>query len=224
MKKLAVIIACLLALMVGNTSAQELDVIKNISVAHGTGVYDDNSRCDIVTINEEGDFVIAWHSNESSNNQIYVRIFDKFGNPATEEIGASESNPGNGDGPSVASCGNGVFVVVWVDPRPEDETDGVFGQFFDELGTPIGVNQRFDEYDPTPPIRIVRPRIAWRPDLNQDGHHWGICTFVKVRDGGTGDDDDLWGFFYYLQNGAYDLAQGQKWDMDHLDDPSELTI
>ncbi len=90
----------------------------------------------VVAAAPSGEFAVAWISDgqDGSGLGIYVRKFDAYGNPTSDELLVNSDVIGNQTAPAIAMDGNGGIVVVWEGPG-----DGVdlFMQRFDRNGVAV---------------------------------------------------------------------------------------
>lgn len=96
---------------------------RNVSVSMGAG----------------GEFVAAWQSEQDgSSRSVVAQRFDSAGNALGGEIQVNTYTSSSQANPSVAMDANGNFSVVWASFRQDGDGRGVFGQQFDNTGTPVG--------------------------------------------------------------------------------------
>jgi hypothetical protein len=108
-------------------AAQAIEFQVNIHTA-------DSQRYPRVAMEDDGDFVIAWHSNEQdgSNYGVFARSFDSAGAPVGVEFQVpaftsyAQSLP-------VPAAGSAAFVVVWGSMGQDGDLTGIFAQRFAEL-------------------------------------------------------------------------------------------
>src|SRR5262249_23127865 len=88
-----------------------------------------------VAMQANGNFVITWTSfgEDGSLNGIYAQQFKREGNAVGGEVAVNTTLTGNQWYPSVATDGDGGFVVVWSGEGPGD-VDGVFAQRYQIQG------------------------------------------------------------------------------------------
>jgi len=92
-----------------------------------------------VAVSEAGQFVVTWQSvGEDGNGYgIFARAFKSNGAPDGSEVQVNQYTTGHQVGPSIASVGDGSFVVVWQSPSQDGDFFGVFGRRLTEAGNPI---------------------------------------------------------------------------------------
>jgi hypothetical protein len=83
-----------------------------------------NSTRPSVAMDSDGDFVIAWQANGSSDGYgIYAQRFDKAGLPTGPQIPVNSESPAGAHLPHVAMDASGNFFVTWLSPKsPANET------------------------------------------------------------------------------------------------------
>jgi hypothetical protein len=130
-----------------------------------------------VAVDADGDFVVVWSSLPSyhgfGRSGVFGQRYDSDGAPlGTEFSVTSQFGPA-----SVASDGDGNFVVVWSDSSADDD---VFGQRYDRTGTPLGLTFRVNTTTAAdqklPSVSSDASGnflVAWQSDL-QDGSSSGI--------------------------------------------------
>jgi hypothetical protein len=83
-----------------------------------------------------GEFVITWQgSGPGDSNGIFAQRFDSLGEPQGE-FPVNTTTDQNQQRPSVDMNDTGNFVIAWEGTGPGD-TDGIYAQRFNSLGTPI---------------------------------------------------------------------------------------
>jgi Ca2+-binding RTX toxin-like protein len=95
-----------------------------------------------VSMNGEGDFVVAWCSYEQDGSSAgaYARVYSSAGVPQTGEFRANTYTTGNQLEPHVAVDADGDFVVAWSSPD-----GGKYGVYAQRFGEPA--SQSFAELD-----------------------------------------------------------------------------
>jgi hypothetical protein len=121
------------------------------------GVNSVDNRGSSVTINTSGDFVIVWHDDRNTSNDIYAQMYLSNGIPVGPNflVNDDEGNTYQAD-PSVTSDGAGNFTITWRDGR--NENNDIYFQMYDISGTPIGAN--FAANDDTLDASQIYPDIA----------------------------------------------------------------
>jgi hypothetical protein len=124
-----------------------------------------------------GNFVIAWMS-----DGIFAQHYDNNGNPLGGEFLVNTFTPGSQTYPSTAMDSNGNFVIVWSSDGQDGDDLGVYAQYYDDSGNPLGdefqVNTYITEnqYAPSAAMDSTGDLViaweSWGPD--QDGFGSGI--------------------------------------------------
>ncbi len=103
-------------------------------------------RDPIVAMDADGDFVVVWHDEEGIDGDgfgVLARLFDKNGNPKTNEFVVSQSTAGTQRDPHVDVDYVGNFVVTWESNHSGDYD--VFIRRFDRAGNPLSNEIRAHE-------------------------------------------------------------------------------
>jgi hypothetical protein len=89
-----------------------------------------------VAMNSDGNFVIAWTSSniDSTDSDVYARIFDSSGTPAGPEFIVNTYTAGFQSWPSAAIDKKGNFVITWMGTGDGDN-DGIYARVFDSSGS-----------------------------------------------------------------------------------------
>ncbi|SMP76920.1 tandem-95 repeat protein [Noviherbaspirillum suwonense] len=140
-----------------------------------------------ISVAADGQFVIAWTN--STANDIFVRHYDKSGNPLRGEVLASGVNgAGSQTVPSVAIAADGSYVVAW-----QSDSGGtaksIYAQRFNADDTLRGTGFRVNTYDAddqTQPSVAMSGAgaflIAWT-SAKQDGDGNGVYAQRYGTDG-----------------------------------------
>jgi hypothetical protein len=101
-----------------------------------------------VATDPAGNFVVVWHSNtqDGSNFGVFGQRYDSFGAPLGPEFRVSTFTTNTQYRPTVAADSLGNFVVVWASYTQDGSNSGVFGQRYDNGGTPQGPEFRVNTY------------------------------------------------------------------------------
>jgi len=89
-----------------------------------------------VAMKNNGDFVVAWQSDDGSGSGILARMFDKNGVAQTAEVQINSTTAGDQVNASVAIKNNGDFAVSWDSDGQDSDGAGVFARLFDKNGAP----------------------------------------------------------------------------------------
>jgi hypothetical protein len=143
-----------------------------------------------------GSFVAVWVSEQQRGvgcSDIYGRIFNVNGKPASDEFLCSSSTNSNTnycDMPAIAALPNGGFTVVWAARNSAIRTNGydIVGRSFSASGAPAGneftINTFLygDQYSPKIASGPSGSLVVWT-SLGQDGSREGV--FGRFLLGGT---------------------------------------
>jgi hypothetical protein len=101
-----------------------------------------------VSSTPDGRFVVVWQSKyqDGSNYGIFGRRYDSKGNPRGSEFQVNTYTTNHQRFPKVATAADGSFMVVWASLGQDGDGYGVFGQRYDPVGTPLGVEFRVNTY------------------------------------------------------------------------------
>ncbi len=141
-----------------------------------------NQRKPAVATLANGDFVVAWISEqERANNSVdvYARVFTPGGVPITDEIPIN-SGAFPCDTPDVAPLSDGGFTVVWAqkDSVPTNSWD-IWGRPFSATGSPRGADFRIntylygDQFGPKIAAGPAGSMVVWT-SMGQDGSREGV--------------------------------------------------
>src|SRR6185369_353819 len=101
-----------------------------------------SQRVSSVAVDGNGNFVVAWTSDEpsqdGSDDAAVVRRVDASGVPLGGDIVANTYTTGPQYHTQVAADGTGNFVVVWNSLGQDGASAGVFARRFDAGGLPLG--------------------------------------------------------------------------------------
>jgi hypothetical protein len=136
-------------------------------------------------------FVAAWQSEgqDGDASGIFAQRFSSTGTPLGGEFQVNTYTTGAQATPAVAMDNAGNFVVVWASLGQDGSGDGIYGQRYSTVGTPLGGEFRVNTYtiggqghpsvDMTPEGHVV---VAWEGEwAGEDG--LGIFAQRYVNDG-----------------------------------------
>ncbi len=104
-----------------------------------------------------GETVAAWTTSDvDGRSRVACRVFDADGNPTTGEITVADDAEWNDRVPSIATAGDGSFMVTWGRSARGGAVFDVLAQRFDRDGRAVGDVQRVSETDATD----IEPAIA----------------------------------------------------------------
>ncbi|MBI3466909.1 MAG: hypothetical protein HY000_28175, partial [Planctomycetes bacterium] len=96
-----------------------------------------------VAVDHDGDFAVAWTSyydQDGDGAGVFVRLFNRFGLPITDEIQVNQFTEGDQENAAVAMDGDGDFIVTWESQGqdPYDASAGIYARRFSAVGAPLG--------------------------------------------------------------------------------------
>ena len=92
----------------------------------------DEQKAPDVTMDADGDFIVAWQGQDADKEGIYARVFDANGVAQTGEIAVNTTTADAQKEVSIAADDAGNFVVAW---QGEDaDKEGIFARMFDNAG------------------------------------------------------------------------------------------
>ncbi|WP_425404062.1 Ig-like domain-containing protein [Hwanghaeella sp.] len=129
--------------------------------------------------------VVVFTSNTSgttgdgSSNGIFARVFDAAGVALGPDFQVNTTTAQSQADPEVAGLVGGGFVVVWDDSFNADGSGfGVFGQVFDNTGTPVG-----SEFQ----VNVETSSSQFDPSVTGTSDGGFVVTWTSVSSGGAGD-------------------------------------
>ncbi len=148
----------------------------------GAGSYDGNPR--IARNAVDSSFIVVWQSDylEGSGNGIFARRYDSSGNPLGGRFPVNTYTTGDQTLPAIAEDTLGRFIVVWQSDGQDGDSKGVFGQRYDDGGSPVGgefrVNTTTSGFQGYPSVASVGSGgflVVWQSG-QQDGSASGIVA------------------------------------------------
>lgn len=94
-----------------------------------------------VAMDANGDFVVAWHSNQqnaTNGYDIYARRYDSTGAALGGEFRVNASTLNTQAHPAVAMDNFGEFVVTWFSNHPGSNGYDIYAQRYNSAGSPVG--------------------------------------------------------------------------------------
>ena len=132
-----------------------------------------------VSMDAEGDFVVAWSSPDSSMSGVFARRFASSGTALGGEMQVNVYATGSQSYPAVAADADGDFVVAWMSNGQDGASVGVFARRFASSGGALGgefqVNTYTLSYQENPSVSAGADGsfvVAWAS--NHDGGGEGI--------------------------------------------------
>jgi hypothetical protein len=158
-----------------------------------------NQNSPSVAINADGDSVVVWNSNgssetDSSSNSVHGQRYDASGNAVGDQFQVNTYTTGGQGRAMVALDGDGDFVVIW-DGEGSAETDSsgqsVHGQRYASNGDPVGGEFQVNTYTTS---------VQYRAPVALDAA--GNFVVVWSSDGSSGTDSSS----YSIQGQRYDAS------------------
>jgi cysteine-rich repeat protein len=141
-----------------------------------------------VAARPHGDFVIVWRSSgqDGSGTGIFARRFAQDGTPGGPEFQVNTYTTGHQNVPAVAVSDAGDFLVAWESEGQDGSDRGVFAQWYDREGKPVGtefwLNSHTDDTQEGATVALgpgANAAVAW--DSNgQDGSGFGVFALIRT--------------------------------------------
>ncbi|RJP60876.1 MAG: hypothetical protein C4541_03395, partial [Candidatus Auribacter fodinae] len=105
-----------------------------------------NQNCPSTSSNGSG-YLITWQSQGPDGDEFEIlgRFFDNDGNPIESEFQINIYTTNWQYNPSVSSNGTN-YLVIWQSRDQDGSGHGIYGQFYDVIGNPIGLELRVNTY------------------------------------------------------------------------------
>lgn len=126
-------------------------------------VYDGDqpARQTSISVADDGVFVIAWTSHESSHGDVWAKLFNSDGTVRRGRFRLNDHPPDSKrfkDRPVAGMFSDGSFVIAWQDRRNGRENSDIYAQFYDSAGIPIESNFRVN--DDTTLTAQIHPKVV----------------------------------------------------------------
>jgi hypothetical protein len=142
-----------------------------------------------VGMDDNGNFVVAWHNLVALDWVVYARKFDALGNPLSTEFRVDTPLNPYQSTPATAMARDGKFVVIWRNNYATGNNEGMFARVFETDCSPVG---------PSFPLHtVVDSMIYFEPRVDYDG--LGNFTALWTRrliDGDPGSGELFFRQFY----------------------------
>jgi lysophospholipase L1-like esterase len=138
-----------------------------------------------------GGYIVSWTSTgqDGSGAGVYFQRYDVNGDPVGGETRANTTTAGDQSRPGMSALANGGFVITWQSSGQDGSGTGIYGQRYDALGQPVGVEFRVNTFtsgDQTDPVVVGLYdggfAVSWTTDL-QDTDGKGISAQRFFPDG-----------------------------------------
>ncbi len=92
-----------------------------------------------VTALRDGGFVVVWESEgqDGDDQGVYSQIYDNQGSKLGGEFLVNTTTTNSQEDPKVVALANGGFVVVWESEGQDGNSQGVYGQIYNNQGSPV---------------------------------------------------------------------------------------
>ncbi len=156
-----------------------------------------------IGVTTAGNFVVAWSSEgqDGDGAGIFARRFDLAGVPLGDEFQVNTHTTGEQSQARVATDSAGNFVVVWTSVDQDTSDEGIFGQLFDNTGTPVGAEFQVDTWttgaqtDPAVAMNDSGAFVVVWSSVGRDGS--GSAAAGRIfRSGGVPYGSDFWANTY----------------------------
>jgi hypothetical protein len=129
-----------------------------------------------------GNFVVSWESygQDGSNWGVYARRFNNDGVSVGNEFKVNTYTAANQWKSAAAMDADGDFVIVWESVNQDGSGYGIYGQRYNNAGTPQGVEFRVNttttnsQRDPAIAMDADGDFVVTWASMNQDGQQWGV--------------------------------------------------
>ena len=138
----------------------------------------------VVTMNSQGDFVVAWASEgqDGSGYGVYMRRYNASGTPLGNEPRVNTYAINNQFEVSAAMNDSGNVVIIWTSNGQDGSGDGVYGQRYSASGSPVGSEFRVNTVtlgqQSTSAVTmnaLGEFTVTWH-SLNTDGSGYGVYS------------------------------------------------
>lgn len=136
-----------------------------------------------VSLDDDGDFVVVWHSNNSpleASYAIYAQRYNNAGVVQGSEFRVNTFAASHQRNPAVALDADGDFVVTWQSYGQDGSTEGVYAQRFNNAGVPQGLEFRVNttafgaQSNPDVALDADGDFVVTWESFGQDGDGFGI--------------------------------------------------
>lgn len=145
----------------------------------------------VVATNRNGDFVIAWESDQQdgSGKGIFAQRYLRNGDPVGQEFQVNSFTSRDQRNPTIAMDITGAFVIAWESDRQDGDRSGLYAQRFAPNGNPRGgefrvnTNTRGDQISPAIGIDAEGNfTVVWASDNRGSGDGDGFGIFAQQFD------------------------------------------
>ena len=136
-----------------------------------------------MTMSDNGTALVVWSSTAGQDGDwsgVFAQRYDMTGAPLGPEFQVNTFTSSSQDYPDTAMDANGNAMVVWRSNFQDGSNRGVFGQRYDDTGTPDGPEFQVNTYtlgwQGSPSVAMDASGnavVVWISE-DQDGDNWGI--------------------------------------------------
>jgi autotransporter-associated beta strand protein len=132
-----------------------------------------------VAMDEDGNFVIVWHSSlqDGSSNGVFAQRYNAAGEAQGVEFQVNTYITGNQQNADVAMDADGNFVVTWQSAAQDGSSDGVYAQRYNAAGVAQGAEFR---------VNTATDGAQNVPAVAMDADGAFVISWTGVDDSGTG--------------------------------------
>lgn len=138
-----------------------------------------------LAVDSGGAFTAAWESFEGDGSGfgVFTQRFAADGSPLSAmPLQVNTTTDREQSAPSIAADSDGNVLIVWQSKGQDGDGFGIYGQWFDNAGTPVNgefrINSTITGDQKAPAVAINGNGdavVAWQ-SFGQDGDDWGGCT------------------------------------------------
>lgn len=127
-----------------------------------------------IAMDSSGNFIVAWEDDRNNKEDIYAQRYDKNGNKLGMNFRVTDDEAsGYKNGPKIALCANGNFVITWQDFR--NGNYDIYAQHYHSNGSKLGVDFRVNDDTGT--------HWQWEPAIGSDDSGNFVITWMDKRNG-----------------------------------------
>ncbi|NQT25657.1 T9SS type A sorting domain-containing protein [candidate division KSB1 bacterium] len=172
--KISIRICISLFILMVLTLSHSQPIIPDFQVNENGGLADHNSAA--ITCDRMGQFMVTWTDYRNARPDIFAQQYTYDGTPVGQNIKINDDPTGpSHSSSSIASGGNGHYIVVWSDERDSDESQ-IYAQRLDPYGSPISSNFKVND-DASPEESHYSPFVA------ADGSGRFVAAWEDFREG-----------------------------------------
>jgi len=133
-----------------------------------------------ITIDNSGNFIVAWVDTRLGNTDIFAQRYNQSGNPLGSNFRVNnDATTQSQNTPTIEVNGQGNFSIAWEDNRQSN--NDIYYQMYNSNGTPLGVNQKVND-----DVASSHQRCSW---ITQGG----LGNYVAVWEDERTNNTDIYG-------------------------------